>query len=221
MDRAKFFARVKPMFGGDYSAGEIAGIDAILDAWDQSKSTDERWLAYMFATAYHETGAKLVASVESLNYSADGLMKTFGRHRISAADCKKYGRSATKAADQQAIANLIYGGQWGRDNLGNTEPGDGWNFRGRGLVQITGRANYAKYGLTANPDLAADIKTAAWVMVDGMVNGRFTGAKLAQFFTTSKNDPVNARTIINALDHADKIAGYHRQFESAIKAANA
>jgi predicted chitinase len=41
-----------------------------------------------------------------------------------------------------AIANIIYGGEWGRKNLGNTQPGDGWRFRGGGLPQITGRANY-------------------------------------------------------------------------------
>lgn len=221
MDRAKFFAAAKPMFGGGYSQGQVEGIDAILDAWDASKLVDERWLAYMFATGFHETGGKFVASVESLNYSVDGLMKTFGRHRISAAQCKALGRSGSRPADQVAIANAIYGGSWGKENLGNTEDGDGWKYRGRGLVQITGRANYGKYGLTTNPDLAKEIKTAARVMVDGMVNGRFTGKKLAQFFTISKADPVGARATINGDDMAEKIAGHYHKFDAALKAANA
>lgn len=82
---------------------------------------------------------------ESLNYSVDGLMKTFGRHRISEADCRRYGRAPGQPANQEAIANLVYGGAWGRDNLGNTQPGDGWRFIGRGLKQLTGRENYTKY----------------------------------------------------------------------------
>jgi len=59
----------------------------------------------------------------------------------------------------------------GRKNLGNTEPGDGFKFRGRGFIQLTGRYNYAKYGkavgvdLVNNPDLAADPKVAAKIAV--------------------------------------------------------
>lgn len=86
--------------------------------------------------------------VENLNYSVDGLLNTFGRHRISAADANKYGRAAGRPADQQAIANIIYGGEFGRTQLGNTQPGDGWRFRGSGYKQITGRANTERSGFT-------------------------------------------------------------------------
>jgi putative chitinase len=82
---------------------------------------------------------------ESLNYSVSGLLSTFGRHRISEADAKALGRTATRPANQAAIANLIYGGDFGRKNLGNTQPGDGWRFIGRGCKQLTGRANAAAY----------------------------------------------------------------------------
>ncbi|WP_460929819.1 glycoside hydrolase family 19 protein [Shinella zoogloeoides] len=81
------------------------------------------------------------------------------RSRISTADANRLGRSGKRAADQKAIANKIYGGDWGRTNLGNTQPNDGWDYRGSGPGQVTGRANFAKVekesGLpvVANPDL--------------------------------------------------------------------
>ena len=58
--------------------------------------------------------------------------------------------SRTKAhpAQQEALANVLYGGEWGRKNLGNMEQGEGWRFRGRGLIQLTGRANYMRFAET-------------------------------------------------------------------------
>lgn len=89
----------------------------------------------------HES-AMLETTEENLNYSVDGLLNGFGRHRISEADARRLGRiNGQRAADRRGIANCIYGGPWGRKNLGNTEPGDGWDMRGSGLIQVTGRAN--------------------------------------------------------------------------------
>lgn len=92
--------------------------------------------------------AGLTRMTESLNYSVDGLLKTFGRHRISDADARRLGRKPGEAGlsleRQEAIANIIYGGAWGEKHLGNTEPGDGWKFKGYGPKQITGRANCTK-----------------------------------------------------------------------------
>lgn len=82
---------------------------------------------------------------ESLNYSVEGLLKTFGRHRISQEQCFAYGRRTGRPADQQAIANILYGGRFGERELGNVERGDGWKFIGRGLKQLTGRDNYTRF----------------------------------------------------------------------------
>lgn len=118
----------------------------------------QRRIAEFLANVCHETGGYTRLS-ENLNYSVEGLVKTFGRHRISAADANLLGRSGKRAADQKAIANKIYGGDWGRTNLGNTKPNDGWDFRGSGPGQVTGRSNFEKVekesGLpvVANPDL--------------------------------------------------------------------
>jgi putative chitinase len=110
------------------------------------------------ATCLHES-AMLEKMEESLNYSTEALISKFGRHRISIEDAQAYGRNAAHPADQPRIANCLYGGKWGRDNLGNTESGDGWAYRGSGVGGLTGRANFrlvekaTGLPLEANPDL--------------------------------------------------------------------
>lgn len=98
-------------------------------------------LAAFLAQIGHESKGLSTLS-ESLNYSVDGLLSTFGRHRISDADARRLGRMPGRPADQVAIANCVYGGDWGREALGNTQPNDGWDYRARGGAGITGRANY-------------------------------------------------------------------------------
>jgi len=83
--------------------------------------------------------------VEGLNYQSVALQKLFSRQRISMADTINYGRTATHKANVVEIANRIYGGEWGRINLGNTQPMDGWIFRGAGIIQLTGRSNVTKF----------------------------------------------------------------------------
>lgn len=92
--------------------------------------------------------AGLTRLTESLNYSTDALIAKFGRHRISVADAKRYGRNSAHPANQEMLANLLYGGEFGRKNLGNTQPGDGWRFKGYGPKQITGRANMSAFAET-------------------------------------------------------------------------
>ncbi len=108
---------------------------------------------HFFAQVSHESGFK--PQSENLNYSAAGLRATFSKARITDAQCQKFGRSASQPADKVSIGNTIYGGTWGAKNLGNTQPGDGYKYRGRGLIQLTGRANYHALGVAyeINPDL--------------------------------------------------------------------
>lgn len=106
----------------------------------------------------HES-AMLERLEENLNYSVEGLLSKFGRHRISEADARRFGRTATQAANRKAIANCLYGGQWGRTNLGNVSPDDGWAYRGSGPIQVTGLSNFTNLQritglpLVTNPDL--------------------------------------------------------------------
>ena len=106
--------------------------------------------------------------------------------------------------------------------LGNTPQadGDGYIYRGRGYVQLTGRANYAKAGewlkldLLHKPDLALQPSVAAQILVRGCSNGWFTGKKLADYLP---GDYRGARKIVNGTDKADLIAGYAREFEAALR----
>jgi putative chitinase len=90
---------------------------------------------------------------ESLNYSAAALVPQFGKHRITQQQASALGRTDHQPANQEAIANLVYGGAWGLEYLGNRSPGDGWKYRGRGLPQITGLSNYLACGKALKIDL--------------------------------------------------------------------
>ena len=101
-------------------------------------------IAHFLAQIDHESSG-LMRMTESLNYSVEALMATFSRSRISEQQCRMFGRTPTQKANQKAIANTIYGGEWGKLNLGNVYPNDGWKYRGRGALMCTGRANYRAY----------------------------------------------------------------------------
>ncbi|MBZ9874974.1 carboxypeptidase [Mesorhizobium sp. BR1-1-9] len=109
--------------------------------------------------------------------------------------------------------------------LGNTTKGDGYLFRGRGFVQITGRRNYqfssGKLGadFVANPDLVLDPNHAKDIIVLGMREGWFSGKKLADYVTLQASNFAGARRIINGTERATLIAGYASQYDAALKAA--
>jgi Predicted chitinase len=112
-------------------------------------------------------------------------------------------------------------------SMGNTTPGDGAKYCGRGYVQLTWKTNYERAGkdigvdLVNFPELAMDPANAAKIMRDGMEQGWFTGKKLSDYLANGKKDYVGARRIINGTDKAQTIAGYAQKFETALRAAGA
>lgn len=107
--------------------------------------------AHFFAQTSHETGG-FKAFSENLNYSAQGLQGIFGKYFPGTLE-ESYARQPEK------IANRVYADRMGN---GNEASGDGWKYRGRGALQLTGKANYeafAKYlgtnEVMENPDLVA------------------------------------------------------------------
>lgn len=121
-----------------------------------------------------------------------------------------------------------YGKGSGHD-YGEPDPETGQTYYGRGFVQLTWRDNYAKAtdeleleddrDIEMHADKALDCLIATRVLFKGMREGWFTGKKLEQYFNPDKNDPVNARQIINGNDCDDTIAGYHAQFMAALNEA--
>jgi uncharacterized protein YgiM (DUF1202 family) len=113
----------------------------------------------------------------------------------------------------------------GRLDLGNTQPGDGVRFKGRGYVQVTGRANYTKWAqklgvdLVGNPALAADPAIAAKIITQGMRDGSFTGVGLSRYINGAQRDFINARRIVNGTDRAATIAAIAERYYNALVAA--
>jgi len=93
------------------------------------------------ANGANETGLGR-AFVESLDYTPDRARNVFGDRATS--EVLQLCRQGSRPAQQEAIANIVYGGDFGRRQLGNTQPGDGWRYRGRGFLQVTGRSNYER-----------------------------------------------------------------------------
>lgn len=189
------------------SEAQEEGHAAILDYWEKHHAAkDDRWLAYILATAFHETGRVMQPVLENLNYSAERLLVVFPRY-FTPEQARQYARKPEK------IANRVYAGRLGnRDE----DSGDGWRFRGRGLVQITGRTNYEKFGIDRDPDQALEPATAVRLLIEGMIDGAYTGKCLRDYFHGDEADWVNARKIINKLDRAGEIAGYARQYYASI-----
>lgn len=96
-------------------------------------TTDMRAAGFLSQVAVESS--ELRAVTENLNYSSIGLLKTFPKY-FNAVTAQRYARKP------QAIANRVYANRMGN---GNEASGDGWRFRGRGLIQLTGRANYQAY----------------------------------------------------------------------------
>ena len=94
-----------------------------------------------------------------------------------------------------------------------------WPYYGRGLVQLTWRDNYAKYGLEKTPDKALEWESSLFVLFDGMPKGLFTGKKLDDYINDNKRDYINARRIINGTDRAKEIAQIADAYRTALIAA--
>lgn len=155
------------------------------------------WTAYALGTAFHETAHTMQP------------IKEFGGD-------KYFFRRYDIQGQNPRLAR----------QLGNTYPGDGVKYAGRGLVQITGRQNYERAGkklgvdLIKGPDLALSKDIAAMILRLGMRDGWFTGRGFSHYLpATGKATKAQfqaARRIINGVDKAPLIASYADAFQDAL-----
>lgn len=119
-------------------------LDQIVETINASPflTTVDRMAGFLAQAAHESAQFKLVR--ENLNYSAEGLLRTFPKYFKTAADAAAYARQPVK------IGNRVYANRMGN---GNEASGDGYKFRGRGFFQITGKENYTNCGKDLGLDL--------------------------------------------------------------------
>lgn len=122
-----------------------AVIDAIPDTAARFGITTSLRLAHFLAQCGHESGG-FKAVQENLNYGAKGLLSIFKKYFKTIAQATAYERKPEK------IANLVYANRMGN---GNEASGEGWKFRGRGYIQLTGKENYKAFDATVPEDIIA------------------------------------------------------------------
>lgn len=166
---------------------QVDGVNAIVKAVNEMQTVKNPiYLAYMLATAWHETAFTMQPIAE------------YGKGRG-----RKYGTNTD--IDGSKYRNLPF------------------TYYGRGYVQLTWLTNYKKMGeklgvdLVNNPDLALDYDIASKIMIQGMLDGSFTGVKLSTFLKRGdRQEFVKARRIINGNDKAGNIADYAVKFLDCI-----
>lgn len=201
IDRAYFFTKFRDKFHRikEEQSYLIQRYETIFDYWDsKAHLKDLRWLAYILATTYHETGRRIQA-----------VRECFGK---------------TDAASIACVTNLYRRGRIKR-NYAKVDPVTGRSYFGRGHVQLTWDYNYKRMGkelgmgdeIYKNPDHALDKDTSVAILAEGMIKGLFTGKRLSQYFNGSSTNWGGARRIVNGLDKHTLIGGYGRKFFESLK----
>ncbi len=201
IDRAYFFQKFRTQFHiiKEEQSYLIQRYETIFDYWDSKPHLkDLRWLAYILATTYHETGRRIQA-----------VRECFGK---------------TDQASINCVTSLYRKGRIKR-NYAAVDPKTGRAYFGRGHVQLTWDYNYKKMGkelgmgdqIYVNPDHALHKDTSVAILAEGMIKGLFTGKRLSQYFNTSTTNWGGARRIVNGLDKYTLIGGYGRKFHAALR----
>lgn len=193
INRKFFFEQTRvTLFRGTFSTKQVNGLTAILDEWEKNyPNNDDRWLAYMLATAHHETGR----TMQPIEEWGKGRELPYGK-KLKMAKDKKGNRipysDTTEIFYGRGFVQLTWyenydraGRKLGKDFLHNAA----------GVMEMD---------------------NATKIMFIGMTEGWFTGAKLSSFFNSTTENWKNARKIINGLDKWDLVKDYALKYYAAI-----
>jgi putative chitinase len=194
---------VKSHVGSTSSTKSVVSLDTIKQLFPKHKNctelcaslnvvlpkygiTSKDQVACFLAQCGHES-AGFTVLVENLNYSSDGLCKTWPK-RFTAATAGAYHRNPEK------IANKVYCDRMGN---GSEASGDGWKYRGSGFIQITGKDNYTKFSKSCGKSLddtveycrtlPGAVESACWFWSENKLNTRFVDKKDFEGLTKAIN----------------------------------
>ena len=173
-------------------------MEAIFNEWERQQLTDQRWLAYILATAFHET-AKTMQPIEEFG---KGKGRDYGKKL-------KMGGGPGKRILYTTPDKIYYG----RGHTQNT-----WYENYQALTRAAAKAG-RNWDFLNQPELLLTMEPSIWATFFAMQTGLYTGKRLLNYFNDTMEDWTNARKIINGLDAADLIAGYGKNFFAALKQA--
>ncbi|CAM3362382.1 Chitinase class I [Paracoccus aminovorans] len=208
MDRKVFYQRLRhgdgAVFGAVLTQQQVDGIEGILDAMAAVGDGRAKTLAYALATAWHETGRRMVPVREGFARSDQEAIKavaSLARRLGPGSAPERYGKPV---------------GPYGKC------------YYGRGHVQLTWQRNYAASSADAgvdlerDPDRMLDPVVSARILILGLMDGRWNGCGkgIAHYLPRDGADNLkDARRTVNGTDRWDLVAGYYKAFLSAIQAA--
>ena len=175
---------------------------------DYEINTPQRIAAFI-AQCAHESG-NFVFLTENLNYKAESLMKIFGKYFKDMATAKAYEKKPEK------IANRIYANRMGN---GDEASGDGWRYRGRGLIQLTGKTNYTWFAasLEISPEEAAEYtqtfegaaQSACWFWETNKLNKEADAGDIKTMTRKINGGFIGLDDRIKHYNHALHVLGVH------------
>jgi len=189
IDRKKTYAKIRVNFD-KLRINQVKGFEAFFDEWEKSGYTDIRWLAYMLATAWHETATTMQPIEE------------YGKGRE-----RPYGHKNKHSKQTYSFPDKLY---YGRGHVQLT-----WyeNYQLMGRLLGIDLLNHPELAL----QMDISIKIVFEGMTRGASSfGDFTGKCLEMYFNENNNDPLGARKIINGTYKAQLIANYHNLFVKSI-----
>jgi predicted chitinase len=192
---ARFFDTVRPIFGGKLTQGQVDGMNRIVE-YGAQHNVPRVYLAYILASIKHETASWMWPIREG---------------------ARRYGTNYTDAQSRRAVEILHAKGIIRRNYALPDRSGN--SFYGRGLIQITHKGNYAKFGIEDSPDAALDWDKSLEIAFKGTIGGMFTGKALGDYLDGPHPDYKHARAVVNGdvRKNGVRIARHAKVFYDALE----